>query len=97
MSAVKDDAIIVTAPDGNEFVVEIWKPSWSDGMDVWDSIGYAVWSLVSPGWRINVKRLPVRGRKAMYRKRAGSRAEAQTAAEAIADSLRRTGNVKPIA
>lgn len=93
MSAVPDDAINVTAPDGNEFVVEIWKPSWSEGIDIWDSLAYALWSLVSPGWRINVKRFPVRGRKAIYRERAGSRSEAQKVAKAIAESLRRTGNL----
>lgn len=93
MSGVPDDAINVTAPDGNEFIVEIWKPSWSHGIDIWDSLAFALWSLVSPGWRINVKRFPVRGRKAIYRERVGSRAEAEQTAEAIADSLRRTGNV----
>ncbi len=30
---MSDDAAIVTAPDGNEFVVELWKPSWRDGLD----------------------------------------------------------------
>ena len=93
MCAVPDDAIHVTAPDGNEFVVEIWKPTWREGIDIWDSLAYALWSLVSPGWRINVKRFPVRGRKAIYRERAGSRAEAQQSAEAIAESLRRTVSV----
>jgi hypothetical protein len=93
MNAVPDDAINVTAPDGKEFIVEIWKPSWSEGIDIWDSLAYGLWSLVSPGWRINVKRFPVRGRKAIYRERASSRAEAQQTAEAIAESLRRTGTV----
>ena len=93
MSAMPDDSIHVTAPDGNEFVVEIWKQSWSEGIDIWDSLAYALWSFVSSGWRINVKRVPVRGRKAIYRERAGSRADAQQSAEAIAESLSRTGNV----
>jgi hypothetical protein len=49
MSAVPEDAINVTAPDGNEFIVEIWTPSWSEGTNIWDSLAYALWSLVSPG------------------------------------------------
>ena len=95
MSAVPEDAINATAPDGNEFIVEIWKPSWGEGIDFWDSLAYALWSVVSPGWRINVKRFPVRGRKAIHRERAGTRAQAQERAEAIAQSLSRTGNVPP--
>lgn len=90
-----DDAISVTTPDGDEFVVEIWKPSWSEGIDFWDSLAYALWSLVSPGWRINVKRFPVRGRKAIHRERAASRADAQQRAVTIAESLRRNGDVPP--
>jgi hypothetical protein len=95
MSAVQDDAINLTTPDGDEFIVEIWKPSWSEGIDIWDSLAYALWSLVSPGWRINVKRFPVRGRKAIHRERAVSRADAQQRAEAIAESLSRNGYLPP--
>lgn len=88
------DAINVTAPDGSEFIVEMWRPSWSEGMDFWDSLAYGLWSLVSPGWRINVKRFPVRGR-AIHRERARTFPQARERAEVIAESLRHTGKVPP--
>lgn len=93
MGTVSNDASIVETPDGNQFVVEIWKPSWGEGVDFWDSLALAAWSLVSPGWRINIKRFPVRGRKAIYRERAGSWEEAQRRLEVLAADLRRTGTL----
>jgi len=35
------------------------------------------WSLVKPGWRVNVKRFPVGGSKAVHKERVRSKAEAE--------------------
>ena len=85
------DARIVKTPDGREFVVEMWKPSFDHAWGLWDGLLLLCWSLIKPGWRINVKRFPVKGSKAEHRERVRSEVDAERRIEEIAESLRRFG------
>lgn len=83
-----DHSVIAATPEGDEFVVEAWRPSWEHGFGLLGAVATGIWSLISPGWRINVKRLPVRGGRALYRERARSEHEALDRLGALADAVR---------
>ena len=80
--------MIVATPEGDEFVVEAWKPSWDHGIGLIDAMAMGFLCLISPGWRINVKRLPVRWGKAVCRERAGTEREALDRLHVIANGVR---------
>lgn len=88
-----EHSVIVTTPDGDEFVVEAWKPSFWDGVGLLDSLALGLWSLLSPGWRINVKRMPVLGGKALHKERALSERAALNRLDAIAEALKHSGRL----
>lgn len=88
---VTQDARIVKAPDGREFVVEMWKPSLGHAWGLWDGLLLTCWSVVKPGWRVNVKNFPVKGPKAVHRERIRSKADAERRIDEIAESLQRGG------
>lgn len=86
-----NDARIVKAPDGREFVVEMWAPQVSEAGGLSDGLLLLGWSLIKPGWRINVKDFPVKGSKALYRERVRAEADAERRVQEIAESLQRDG------
>ena len=83
-----DHSLIAATREGDEFVVEAWKPSWEHGLGFIAAAATGIWALVSPEWRINVKKLPVRGGRALYRERARSEREALDRLHALADAVR---------
>jgi hypothetical protein len=80
---------IVSTPTGDEFVVEAWKPGF-DGFELHSLVLWA-WSIVSPGWRISVKRLP--GARPVHRERVRARDEMLARMDKLAASIERTGRV----
>ena len=75
---------VITAPGGDRFVVEAWRPF--DGLLV-PPIG-PLFLLLGPGWRIRVRRYPVTFLKpVIYRERARSAAQAERRLAEIADAL----------
>lgn len=79
------------APDGREFIVEMWAPPLTRAWGLTDGLVLLCWSLVKPGWRINVKSFPVKGSKAVHKERVRSQAEGERRIREIADSLEQVG------
>ena len=86
-----NDARIVKAPDGREFVVEMWAPPLTQAWGLSDGLLLLGWSLIKPGWRVNVKAFPVKGSKALHKERVRSKPDAERRVEDIAESIRRDG------
>ncbi|MEY2479032.1 MAG: hypothetical protein QOG87_4347 [Actinomycetota bacterium] len=73
-----------------EGLIEAWKPSLMPGDDGLTVLS-VLWRVLSPGWRIAVKRFPVKGPGAVRKERVLTKAEAAQRIEVIASCIERTG------
>lgn len=85
LGAVSVNDRIVASPSGEEFVVEAWRPLEAYGATPLLGMVLAV---ISPGWRVGVKRFPVAfGSRAVHIERVLGEKAAQRRVDSLARGI----------